>query len=198
MKMELIEQVLSKADPSRENQIDRITFRNKTDRSRQESKIVRMRVLAQEGQGGQDRVRSKVNFQFVSKTTTSRPTGLPYIHANSPGDYNEENRNVKSYDQPAQLWQCHMFRPGPSTASRPSISRVQQTPADTRRYGERFPVRPAPVNGLGGSKPWRYHRGDGKRINYNRQLHKYHHLHQQLFKSFLLSQSEKSLSLQMQ
>ena len=103
MKMELIEQVLSKADPTGGNLVDRITFRNKTDRSRQESKIVRMRVPAQGGRGGQDRVRSKVNFQFVSKTTTSRPTGLPYIHANTPGDHREENRNVKSYDQPAQL-----------------------------------------------------------------------------------------------
>ena len=99
MKMELMEQVLLSAKPPRQNAIDRITFRNKTNRSRQESKIVRLKVPAQRGQGGDDRVRSKVNFQFLSETTTSRP---PYIYAASPGDYKEQNRNVTSRYQPAQ------------------------------------------------------------------------------------------------
>ena len=94
MKLELMEQVLLSAEPPRENEIDRITFRNKTDRSRQESKIVRMRVPAQRGQGGQDRVRSRVNFQFVSKTTTSRPPGLPYVFADILDDHRGEIRNV--------------------------------------------------------------------------------------------------------
>ena len=94
MKLELMEQVLLSAEPPRENEIDGITFRNKTNRSRQESKIVRMRVPAQRGQGGQDRVRSKVNFQFVSKTTTSPPPGLPYVFADILGDRRGENRHV--------------------------------------------------------------------------------------------------------
>ena len=105
MKMELMEEVLLKSSHSaRENQIDRITFRNKTDRSRQEAKIVRMKAPAQ---SGQDKIRSKVNFQFVSKskTTTSRPVGWPYVYADSLDDKREGNRNVATllmYNQPAQ------------------------------------------------------------------------------------------------
>merc|ERR1712183_673669 len=137
-----MEQVLS-AQPPRENEIDRITFRNKTNRSRQESKIVRMKVPAQRGHGGQDRVRSKVNFQFVSKTTTSRPPGLPYVFTDILGDYRppSSSSTVASPAIPANY---------------PSVQQQQQrTPANTRRYAQRFPVRPAPVTGVAGTAPWR-------------------------------------------
>ena len=160
MKMELMEEVLLKgSQPARDNQIDRITFRNKTDRSRQEAKIVRMKAPAQ---SGQDRIRSKVNFQFVSKskTTTSRPVGWPYVYADSLDDKREGNRNVAALCIISQPSHNYIFRP-----SQGSPSTVLRTPADTRRYApraQRFPVRPAPVNGLARSKPRRSDGGDDK------------------------------------
>ena len=154
MKLELMEQILlsvgpgesgESGEPARENEIDRITFRNKTDRSRQESKIVRLKVPAQRGQ---DRIRSKVNFQFVSETSTSRAGGFPSSSGDSLGDSRDqrgETRDVGSPRQPDQTRPTNVGLP------------VQRTPADTRRYAGlagRFPVRPAPVPGLAGTKHW--------------------------------------------
>ena len=161
MKLELMEQILLNAEPgepgeSGENEIDRITFRNKTDRSRQESKIVRLKVPAQRGQ---DRIRSNVNFQFVSETSTSRPGGFSSSSGDSLGDSRDqrgETRDVGSPRQPDQTRPTNVGLP------------VQPWPADTRRYAGlagRFPVRPAPVSGLAGTKHWRSRGGERNRAS---------------------------------
>ena len=48
-------------------------------------------------------------------------------------------------------------------ANYPSVQ--QRTPANTRRYAQRFPVRPAPVTGVAGTKPWRSNGGDNQDNN---------------------------------
>ena len=159
MKLELMEQILlsvgpgesgESGEPARENEIDRITFRNKTDRSRQESKIVRLKVPAQRGQ---DRIRSKVNFQFVSETSTSRAGGFPSSSGDSLGDSRDQRGETRQPDQTR-----------PTNVGLP----VQRTPADTRRYAGlagRFPVRPAPVPGLAGTKHWTSRGGERNRAS---------------------------------
>ena len=152
MKLELMEQILLNAEPgeSGENEIDRITFRNKTDRSRQESKIVRLKVPAQRGQ---DRIRSNVNFQFVSETSTSRPGGFSSSSGDSLGDSRDYRGETRQPDQTR-----------PTNVGLP----VQPWPADTRRYAGlagRFPVRPAPVSGLAGTKHWRSRGGERNRAS---------------------------------